>query len=218
MNLRRYFVLALLALGACSAVAAVPARAADDAGTTPGTPVENKQHEGVEETPQLLTGWRESFITAATTLIVFILLVVVLGKYAWGPIAKGLQDREDKIRRDIEEAEAARARAEATQRDYAAQLATAEAKVRELLAKANVDAEQIAQSVRTRAQQEAQDIKENATKEIHSAEREAIRHVHEQAAVLSTRIAEKILRRNLSVDDQRELVQESLEQLQTVKA
>ena len=46
----------------------------------------------------------------------------------------------------------------------------------------------------------------------------AIRQVHEQAAVLSTRIAEKILRRNLNPDDQRELVRESLEQLQTVKA
>ena len=80
------------------------------------------------------------------------------------------------------------------------------------------DAEQVSASIRTRAQEEAQVLKENATKEIHSAQREAIRQVHEQAAVLSTRVAEKILRRNLNVDDQRELVRESLEQLQTVKA
>jgi F-type H+-transporting ATPase subunit b len=216
MNVPRYFVLALLALGAWSAV---PARAAEHEGTASATAAaaEGKHHEA-EETPELLTGAKESLITALTTLIVFGALVVVLGKTAWGPIAKGLQDREDKIRRDIEEAEAARAKAEATQREYAAQLATAEAKVRELLAKATVDAEQIAAGVRTRAQQEAQEAKENATKEIHSAQREAIRQVHEQAAVLSTRIAEKILRRNLNPDDQRDLVRESLEQLQMVKA
>jgi F-type H+-transporting ATPase subunit b len=217
MNVRRYFVLAALALGAWSA-ATVPAVAAEhEATAAEGTAVESKHHEA-EPNPELLTGARESLITALTTLVVFGLLVVILGKTAWGPIARGLQEREDKIRRDIEEAEAARAKAEATQREYAAQLATAEAKVRELLAKANDDAEQIAQNVRIRAQQEAQETKENATREIQGAQREAIRQVHEQAAVLSTRIAEKILRRNLNADDQRDLVRESLEQLQTVKA
>lgn len=181
-----------------------------------GAAAEGDHHGGPEAS--LLRSGSEGLITGLTTLIVFLGLVAILGKFAWGPISKGLQEREDKIRRDIEEAEAARAKAEATQRDYAAQLATAEAKVRELLAKATADAEQVSQSIRTRAQQEAQEAKENATKEIHSAQRDAIRQVHEQAAVLSTRIAEKILRRNLNPDDQRELVRESLEQLQTVKA
>jgi F-type H+-transporting ATPase subunit b len=174
-------------------------------------------HHGGPEA-SLLRPAAEGFITALTTLIVFLGLVVILGKFAWGPISKGLQDREDKIRRDIEEAEAARARAEATQREYAAQLATAEAKVRELLAKANADAEQIAGNIRMRAQQEAQEAKESATREIGNAQRDAVRQVHEQAAVLSTKIAEKILRRNLNPDDQRDLVQSSLEQLETIKA
>jgi F-type H+-transporting ATPase subunit b len=196
----------------------LPAMAAAEAEKTDhATGVAKDDHHGGPEA-SLLRGVPEGLITGLTTLIVFLGLVVILGKFAWGPIAKGLQEREDKIRRDIEEAEAARAKAEATQRDYAAQLATAEAKVRELLAKATADAEQVSQSIRTRAQQEAQEAKENATKEIHSAQRDAIRQVHEQAAVLSTRIAEKILRRNLNADDQRELVRESLEQLQTVKA
>src|SRR5689334_1830554 len=54
----------------------------------------------------------EGLVTAIITLIVFIVLLGVLSKVAWGPIAKGLADREEKIRRDIQEAEAARARAE----------------------------------------------------------------------------------------------------------
>ena len=224
MNVLRIHTLVLLAALAPLALAATTARAAgaeehgtSHVDTTKAEAAESKGGHGEEE-PNLLRPANESLITALTTLIVFAVLVAVLGKVAWGPIAKGLQEREDKIRRDIEEAEAARARAEATQRDYAAQLATAEAKVRELLAKATADAEQVSAGIRTRAQEEAQVLKENATKEIHSAQREAVRQVHEQAAVLSTRIAEKILRRNLNVDDQRELVRESLEQLQTVKA
>ena len=197
---------------------AVPARAADveKAGEGSHPAAAGDHHDDTKAS--LLRGGSEGLITGITTLIVFLGLVVLLGKFAWGPIAKGLQDREDKIRRDIEEAEAARARAEATQREYAQQLATAEAKVRELLAKANADAEQIATTIRTRAQQEAQEAKENATREIGNAQRDAVRQVHEQAAVLSTRIAEKILRRNLNPDDQRDLVAASLDQVETIKA
>jgi F-type H+-transporting ATPase subunit b len=229
MNVSRTRAYALFAAVALFTAAAAPlptARAADEPAHGTAT-VESEGgasahgaaaagHE--EEKPELLRGPKESLITALTTLVVFGALVVVLGKTAWGPIAKGLQDREDKIRRDIEEAEAARARAEATQREYQQQLATAEAKVRELLAKATTDAEQIANSIRTRAQQEAQETKENATREIDNARRDAVRQVHEQAAMLSTRIAEKILRRNLNADDQRDLVAASLDQVETIKA
>jgi F-type H+-transporting ATPase subunit b len=218
MNVFRYCAFVLLAVGALLAfVAFVPARAADH----PEPAVESaagEHHGAAEEKPELLRGPRESLITALVTLIVFGLLVVLLGKTAWGPIAKGLQDREDKIRRDIEEAEAARARAEATMKEYQAQLATAEQKVREMIAKANADAEQIAASIRARAQTEAQETKENATREIDSARRDAVRQVHEQAAILATNVAEKILRRNLNPDDQRDLVRSSLEQLETIKA
>ena len=151
-------------------------------------------------------------------IIVFLVVFWVLKSKAWGPMLKGLQDREDKIRRDIEEAEAARARSEATLREYQQQLSTAEAKVREMLAKAGADAEQIAANVRTRSQQEAQEIKESATRDIDSARRAAVRQVHEQAATLATNVAAKILRRSLNPDDQRDLVASSLEEMETIKA
>src|SRR5215207_2341356 len=64
----------------------------------------------------------QAIAPAVTTLIVFALLVAVLGKFAWGPIATGLKNREDKIRRDIADAEAARKRAEATLAQYNQQL------------------------------------------------------------------------------------------------
>jgi F-type H+-transporting ATPase subunit b len=229
MNASRKLILPLLAVLALVVWAAPPVRAADEhaSGTAVAKPESAAPHnEGgkaaphgheAEEEPELLQGTAKGLIPAITSLIIFALLVAILGKYAWGPIAKGLQDREDKIRKDIEEAEAARARAEATQREYAAQLATAEQKVRDLLAKAGQDAEQIAAGVRTRAQQEAQETKENATRDIDIAKRDALREVHEHAAVLSTRVAEKILRRNLNPDDQRDLVAASLDQLQSVK-
>jgi F-type H+-transporting ATPase subunit b len=166
--------------------------------------------------PTLVQGFNEGLVTAVTTLIVFLLLVAILGKFAWGPIASGLKAREDKIRRDIADAEAARARAEATLKEYQAQLAQAESKVRELLSKAQSDAERVATSIRMQAQQEAEEAKERAGKEIEAAKNQALSEIYEQTASISTSIAEKILRRNLNADDQRELVRQSLEQLQAV--
>ena len=226
----------LLTLGllACAATAA---RAADDAkpgqaaaGAANRAAAENNNaverttgsgggdHAGDEHGPEasLLRGPADGLITALTTLVVFIALVAVLGKFAWGPIAGGLKAREDKIRQDIAEAEAARARAEASLREYNAQLAGAETRIREMLAKATADGETIAANIRARAQQEAEETKERAQRDIEAARDQAIGQIHQEAVVLATSIAEKILQRNLNPDDQRDLLARSLEQVQGI--
>ena len=172
--------------------------------------------EGGEATSPLYTV-NQGLITGLATIIIFVLLVAILGKYAWGPILSGLKAREEKIRKDIADAEAARAKAEATLREYNAQLATAEQKVRDMIAKATSDAEQLAASIRARAQQESEETKERAMRDIENAREQALAEIYAQTAELSTRIAEKILKRNLNADDQRELVNQSLQELEEVR-
>ena len=165
-----------------------------------------------------LYGVNEGLITGLVTIIIFAILVAVLGKYAWGPILSGLRAREEKIRKEIADAEATRAKAEATLRDYNQQLATAEQKVRDLLNKAAADAEKLAAGIRTHAQQEAEETRERALKDIEAARQQAVAQIYEQTADLATRVAEKILRRNLNADDQRDLVERSLERVADVSA
>jgi F-type H+-transporting ATPase subunit b len=157
----------------------------------------------------------QGLITGIVTIVVFVLLLVVLGKYAWGPILSGLKSREEKIRKDIADAEAMRVRAEAALREYNEQLTTAEQKVRDMLERAAVDAEKISARLRTQAQSEAEDIRERSMKDIEGARAQALSEIYEQTADLATRVAEKILRRNLNAEDQRELVNQSLQELQT---
>jgi F-type H+-transporting ATPase subunit b len=128
----------------------------------------------------------------------------------------GLKAREDRIRKDIADAESARTKAEDTLRQYDAKLGEAEQKVRAILNQAATDAEKIATSIRMKAQQDVEEAKEHATKEIEAAKQTALTEIYEQTANLATSIAEKIIRRNLNADDQRELVKESLQQLQNV--
>jgi F-type H+-transporting ATPase subunit b len=169
-----------------------------------------------EAEPQLLRGPSAGLVTAVTTLIVFAMLLAVLGKYAWGPIAAGLKAREDRIRKDIADAEAARAKAEATLREYAARMNQAEARVREMINQATTEGERIATTIRIHAQQEAEQIKEKATHDIEASRDQAIREIYRQAADLATGVAEKFLRRNLNAADQRDLVNASLEEFQSL--
>ena len=160
---------------------------------------------------------RVTQLQALWVLIIFILLLVILYPTAWRGVLAGLKAREERIRKDIADAEAARKRAETTLREYNTKLAAAETEVRDMIAKATADAERAATAVRARAQQEAEETKDRAIKDIDAAAKQAMADVYEQTAGLATSVAEKILRRNLNADDQRDLVNQSLEQLQALK-
>lgn len=166
--------------------------------------------------PSLFGMFPEQIVTSVTTLVIFAMLCAVLGKYAWGPIASGLKAREDRIRKDIDDAEATRKRAEATLREYNDRLAQAEARVSEMIGNATREGEKAAENIRIRAKQEAEEIRERATREIETAREEAVAAIYRDAAEISTKIAEKIIRRNLNADDQRELVRQSLAELSKV--
>lgn len=157
-----------------------------------------------------------TIVTSVATLLIFTGLLVVLGKYAWGPIVAGLEKRENKIREDIEAAERARAEAQRAQQEYQSQLEGAESRVRDLLAQAQADGQQLATRIKMQAQEEAEEAKERAMRDIETSRREAIDQIRAEAAELATAIAEKILRREVNADDQKRLVEESLNEFQTV--
>jgi F-type H+-transporting ATPase subunit b len=179
--------------------------------------------EGAEKKPDLLPhlsgeGSEQTYYAALWTIIIFVILLAVLYPTAWKNVLAGLKKREDRIRKAIADAEAARTKAEEALKQYNQQLATAEAQVRDTLSKAVTDAEKIAAGIRLHAQQESEENKERAIKDIDASRKQALAEIYEQTANLSTAIAEKILRRNLNADDQRDLVNESLKQLQTLNA
>lgn len=160
---------------------------------------------------------RETQLHALWVVIIFVVLLAVLYPTAWKQVLAGLKKREERIRKDIADAEAARARAEATLREYQAQLAAAENKVREMIGGAVAQGEKMAADIRAKAQKEAEETKGRATREIEAAGKQAVAEIYEKAAEISTAVAEKILRRNINAEDQRDLVRRSLEELQSVK-
>ena len=196
-----------------------PAAPAHDAPAAAGTHDAHAagEHAPAPLLPSTLKEAKEHFLAPAIwTIVIFLILLILLYPMAWKPILAGLRAREQRIRQDIADAEAARKRAEETLRQYNAQLASAENSIREMLAKATADGERLATTIRMQAQQEAEEIKERTNRDIDAARDTAVRQVREEAVNLATMMAEKVLRRNLNADDQRRILGDSLEQMQTI--
>ena len=153
--------------------------------------------------------------SAIFVVVIFVVLVAILYRTAWKNVLAGLNARQQRITRDLADAESARTKAEASVVEYNQQLATAETQVRELLNKAAQDAERIGATIRAKAQQEADEAKGRALKDIEASRRQALSDIYEQTATLATSVAEKILRREINADDQKTLVAESLKQMQS---
>src|SRR2546421_11055470 len=92
-------------------------------------------------------------------LVIFLVLLGILYKTAWKNVLAGLKAREERIRKDIADAELAREKAEASLKEYQAQLATAEEKGREMLSAASAGGGRIATTIKMQAQQEAEAAK-----------------------------------------------------------
>ena len=147
---------------------------------------------------------------AIYTFIVFILLVLILWKWAFGPISQALHDREDKIRKDIDDARTERLKAEELRGHYEGLLEAAEDKVRQIYTEANAKAEEMRNKRMAEADQEAQARIDKAIKEIERAKDQAIAELFEMENRRIVEATEHVLGRALSADDQNRLVNEAL--------
>lgn len=150
---------------------------------------------------------------AVAAVIVFVALLVILRKMAWGPILTGLQDRENRIKSDLESAEKAAGDADATLQDYKAKLAAAQEEARTIIEASRVEAERLAAQLKDQTHSEIKQIKDKATRDIEAAKQQAVTELYAQAAAVSTQIAGRILKRELNAADQQSIVDESLAQL-----
>jgi F-type H+-transporting ATPase subunit b len=157
------------------------------------------------------------WMPAVTTLVVFLLAFGFLYIKVWPKIIGGLEDRQNKIRQEISNAEKAREKANAALAEYEQELASARQEANELIAQARADAKAVASDLRERNEVELGEMKQRATRDLQNAKRAAIMELHTEAATLATEIAGKILKREISAADQQRLVDESLAELAGVQ-
>ena len=152
---------------------------------------------------------------AIWTLLIFTLVVVVLGKYAWGPVLGLLKEREEFIHTSLADAKRDREAAEARLNEYEVKLQAAHGEAAALVDTARRDAERLREDLRTKARAEADTIVKNAERQIQLETDRALQQIRNEAVDLSVLIASKIVGRNLSKEDNQRLIDETLRQVQT---
>lgn len=152
---------------------------------------------------------------AIWTLLIFVLLLVVLGKFAWTPILDGLQGREAFIRESLEEAKRNRDESEARLQEYETKIAGARQEVDEMIAEAKRDAVALRQREEAAAKEEATMMLERAKREIQIAKDTAVRDLYDRAAGLSVAAASRILDREITPADHERLIAESIASLES---
>jgi F-type H+-transporting ATPase subunit b len=150
---------------------------------------------------------------AVWTLVIFLLVVLVLGKFAWGPLLSGLQQREEFIRRSLQEAKDDREAAEARLAEYEAKLAAAGAQAEEIVDQGKRNAESARLSIEDKARDEADKMIERAKREIELAKQSAIKDLYATSSDLATEIASRILQRELNPQDHEKLIADSIREL-----
>ncbi len=154
------------------------------------------------------------WIPLVTTLVVFGIAFWVLAAKVWPRITQGLDDRDRKIREEIKAAEDAREQAKAAQDEFEASLATARQEAADMISTAKASARAAADELKTRNEAELTDMKQRAQRDIDAAKQAAVNELHANASKLAAQIAGKILQREVTVEDQQQLVDESLRELQ----
>lgn len=144
------------------------------------------------------------------TLAVFLLLLVILRKFAWGPIIAGLDKREKKIADDIAAAQQAHEDAQALLASYEAKLASAQDEVRAIIEEARRDAQHTQAEILAKARSEAEAEMQRAKREIATAKDQALKELMETSANLAVELAGKVIRAKITPAEHSRLIAEAL--------
>jgi F-type H+-transporting ATPase subunit b len=150
---------------------------------------------------------------ALWTLVIFGLVILVLGKFAWKPILGGLQQREEFIRASLTQAKADREAAEAQLKQYSDKLVSARAEASAIVDEARRDAEEVKRKFQAETQADANLTIERARREIKIAQETAVKELYVLTARLTTEVAGKILEREIQPADHDRLIRDSIRAL-----
>lgn len=144
------------------------------------------------------------------SLIGFLILLYVLMNFAFKPMVKTLNARQDKIRGDLDEADAARARMIALQRDYEHKLAAIEDEARDKIQGAVREAQAARDEMIARAHQDAAAIMVRGQAEIEAERAKSLAEARNQIVDLATMMARQSTRQNLSAQGQSALIDDAI--------
>ncbi|MGN7399342.1 F0F1 ATP synthase subunit B [Cytobacillus praedii] len=145
-------------------------------------------------------------------LIAFIILLLLLKKFAWGPLMGIMKEREEHIASEIESAEQSRTEAKKLLEEQRNLLKEARNDAQGLIESAKKQGDVQREEIIAAARAESERIKQSAKVEIEQQKEQAVAAIREQVASLSVLIASKVIEKELSAEDQEKLINEYIQE------
>ena len=149
------------------------------------------------------------------TIVTFVLLLLLLAKFAWRPLLEALERRQEAIRKSLDEARQAKQELGRLHEESARILAQARAEADAIISRTRADAVRAGEELKQKARADAENIVKHAEREIQLETSRALQKVRQEAVDISIDIASKIIQRNLSREDNERLIAETLQEIQT---
>ena len=150
---------------------------------------------------------------AIWTVVVFIGLLLLLGRFAWKPLLNALHQREEHLEHVLHDTERARNEAEHLLAEHRRLMAEAQEKVRNMLDEARREAQAVADEIGRKAQAEAEAERQRAQRDIASARDQALLELWSKSADLAVSVAGRVLARDLGPDEHRRLIETAMNEM-----
>ncbi|APG71160.1 ATP synthase F0 subunit B [Lactobacillus delbrueckii subsp. delbrueckii] len=161
----------------------------------------------------VFAGAEISIINTLWYLIVFSILLLAVKHYAWGPVKDMMEKRRQKVIDDLDQAASDRKKAEILANEREAALKNSRQEATQILSVAKSNAQKIGKQIVSEAKAEASAIRERAKADAAQAKTDALNEARDEVADLSVTIAEKVIAKNLSAADQKDLVDQFIKGL-----
>ena len=153
------------------------------------------------------------FRLLGTQIVGFLLVLWILGKFAWPKVLGFIEERQDKIKTDLNHAELDREEAAQLKSELDKELRNIEAKARARIQEAVNEGQRVAAEVKAGAQKEASDRLARVSDEIEREREKAAESLKKDVVNLAMGTTEKILRQKLDPDTRRRLVDEFIDEV-----
>ncbi len=155
---------------------------------------------------------------AIWTLVVFLVLLFVLRRFAWKPLTEALHQREEHLEHTLLQTEKVRNESEQLLAEHRRLMAQADERVKAIFDKAQKDAQASGEEIVKAARAEAEAARDRAQREIVTARDQALAEIWSQTANLAVSVAGRVLSKQLGDDDHRRLLDLAMKELPAAPA
>ena len=147
------------------------------------------------------------------TILTFLILFFVLSKFAWRPLLAALESREKTIRSSLDDAEKAKQELESLNAETETIISEARSEAQSIRLEAKSAAEKVKADIIAQAGEDAKKLRDENEKQIQVEKDRAINEIRQEVVDLTLTVAERVIRKNLSKEDNQDLIEGSLKTL-----